>query len=141
MREPASIVRGAGPRAIGHALRRVDGSERHRQELRDEGPQQMRLAVDQIRQRLRPQRLGDKIRHALPGIGDAARPAARVAGVSLGEALARVAREARRDQDQTIDIPQFRIRKTGEKRADQADQQRFPTSAEVRREARQGRNR
>ena len=29
-------------------LRRVDGGERRRQDLRGEGPQQMRLAVDQI---------------------------------------------------------------------------------------------
>jgi hypothetical protein len=47
--------------------------------LRGEGAQQMRLAVEQIRQRLRAQRPGDKIGHARLGIGDAARPAPRVA--------------------------------------------------------------
>jgi hypothetical protein len=58
---------------------RVDGSKRRRQQLRREGAQQMRLAVEQIRQRLRAQRPGDKIGHAPLGIGDAARPAPRVA--------------------------------------------------------------
>jgi hypothetical protein len=51
-------------------LRRVDRSERRRQELRGEGPQQMRLAVDQIRQRLRAQRPRDKIGHPPLGVGD-----------------------------------------------------------------------
>ena len=73
------------------SLGRVDGGERRRQELRGEGPQQMRLAVEQIRQRLRAQRPGHKIGHTPPGIGDAARPTARVAGASLGKASARVA--------------------------------------------------
>ena len=72
--------------------RRVDGSGRRRQELRGEGPQQMRLAVEQIRQRLRAQRPSHEIRHAPLGIGDAARPATRVAGMARGEAPARVAR-------------------------------------------------
>jgi hypothetical protein len=72
--------------------RRVDGSERRSQQPRGERPQQVRLAVEQIRQRRRAQRPGDKIGHAPPGVGDAARPAARVAGASRGEAPARVAR-------------------------------------------------
>jgi hypothetical protein len=37
-------------------LCRVDGGERRRQELRGEGPQQMRLAVEQVGQRLRAYR-------------------------------------------------------------------------------------
>jgi hypothetical protein len=35
--------------------RRVNGNERQRQELLGEGPQQLRLVVEQIRQRLRAQ--------------------------------------------------------------------------------------
>jgi hypothetical protein len=53
-----------------------------------EGPQQMRLAVEQIRQRLRARRPGRKVGHAPPGIRDPAR----VAGASLGKAPARIAR-------------------------------------------------
>ena len=83
-------------RSIPRCSRRVDGGERRRQDLRGEGPQQMRLAVEQIRQCLRAQRPGHEIRHAPPGIGNAARPAARVAGASLGEAPARVARATQR---------------------------------------------
>jgi hypothetical protein len=72
--------------------RRVDGSERRRQELRGEGPQQMRLAVEQIRQRLRARRSGGEIGQAPPGVGNAARPAARIAGASLCETPVLVAR-------------------------------------------------
>jgi hypothetical protein len=71
---------------------RLDGSERRRQQLRGQRPQQMRPAVDQIRQRLRAQRPCDEIGHAPLRIGDAARPAPRVAGASLGEAPARATR-------------------------------------------------
>lgn len=39
------------------------------------------------------------------------------------------AREARRDQDQAIEISGFRFRKAGWSRTDQADRQRFPASA------------
>jgi hypothetical protein len=70
----------------------VGGGERRRQYLGGEGPQQMRLAVDQIRERPRAQRPGRKIRHAPLGIGNAARPAARIAGASLGETPLRIAR-------------------------------------------------
>jgi hypothetical protein len=73
-------------------LGRVDGSERRRQELRGDGPQQMRLAVDQIRQRLSAQWPRRKIGQAPPGIGDATRRATRVAGASLGKPSARMAR-------------------------------------------------
>jgi hypothetical protein len=45
-------------------LCRVGGREPRRQYLRDERPQQMRPAVDQTRQRLRPQRPGRKIGHS-----------------------------------------------------------------------------
>jgi hypothetical protein len=47
--------------------------------LRGERPQQMGLAVEQIRQRLRAERPGHEIGHAPLGIADAARPALRVA--------------------------------------------------------------
>jgi len=46
----------------------------------------MRLAVEEIRQRLRAERPRQKIGHAPPGIANAARPTARVAGASFGEA-------------------------------------------------------
>jgi hypothetical protein len=52
----------------------------------------MRPAVDQIRQRLRPQRPRRKVGHSPLGIGGATRPAAGIPGASLGEAPARVAR-------------------------------------------------
>jgi hypothetical protein len=84
---------------------RVDGSERRRQELRGEGPQQMRLAVEQIRQRRRAQLPSREIGHAPPWIGNAARPPERIAGASFCETPARVAREAERDQAQVIEIP------------------------------------
>jgi hypothetical protein len=71
---------------------RVDGSERRRQELRGEGPQQMRLAVEQIRQRRRAQLPSREIGHAPPWIVNAARPPARIAGASLCETPARLAR-------------------------------------------------
>jgi hypothetical protein len=74
------------------SLGRVGRSERRRQQLRGEGPQQIGLAVEQIRQRLGTQRSGHEIGYAPLGIGDAARPAPWVAGASFGEALARVAR-------------------------------------------------
>ena len=68
-------------------LRRMDGNERQRG-----------AAVDGNRQRLRARRPGRNPRvtarggQAPPGIGNARRPAARIAGASLGETLARVAR-------------------------------------------------
>jgi hypothetical protein len=34
----------------------------------------------------------------------------------------------KRDQDQPIEIPRFRVRKTGDNRKDQADRQLFPAS-------------
>jgi hypothetical protein len=39
------------------------------------------------------------------------------------------ARDATRDQDQPIEIPRSRVRKTGDNRKDLADRQLFPTSA------------
>ena len=51
----------------------------------------MRFAVEQIRQRPLAQRACSKIGDAPLGITDAAWPAARVAGASLGEAPARIA--------------------------------------------------
>jgi hypothetical protein len=76
-------------------FRRVYGSRR-RQYLCGERPQQMRLAVEQIQQRLRAKRPGGEIRHAAPGIANAAWPAARVAGASLREPPAPVASAGRR---------------------------------------------
>ena len=43
-------------------------------------------------------------------------------------ARARRVREARRDQDQVIEIPRFEIQETGDNRKDRADRQRFPAS-------------
>jgi hypothetical protein len=60
--------------------------------LRGERPQQMRLAVDQIRQRLRAQRPSRKVGHPPLGIGNAARPPPRIAGAPLHETPSRVAR-------------------------------------------------
>ena len=42
------------------------------------------------------------------------------------------ARGAKRNQDQLIEIPRFRVRKTGDNRRDRADRQLFPTSAGLR---------
>lgn len=88
----------------------------------------MRPAVDQIRQCRRAQRPGCKIRHAPLEIGNAARPAARITGASLGDR----AREARGDQDQPIEIPRFRVRRTEDNRKNRADRQLFRTSAGLR---------
>src|SRR5437899_6272146 len=74
-------------------------------------------------------------------VTNAARPAVRVAGASRGEPPAPVAREARRDQDQAIDIHRFRIWKTADDRTGEADRQLFPASMGLRWEARQERNR
>src|SRR4051794_39462042 len=52
----------------------------------------MRLAFDQMRQRPRTQRPGSKIGHSPLGIGNAAWPAAGIAGVSFGETPERIAR-------------------------------------------------
>jgi hypothetical protein len=46
----------------------------------------------------------------LPGVGLAG------ASASVGESLARIAREARREQDQVIEIPGFQAREAGENR-------------------------
>src|SRR5258708_3875418 len=93
----------------------------------------MRLAVDEIRQRLCAQRPGRKIGHAPLGIGNAARPAAPVAGASLGKAPARVARgRPKRDQDQAIDVPRYRVWKAGDNRTAKADQQWFPSCGTLR---------
>jgi len=95
---PAILGRAQRRQVDPETLRRIDGGRR-RQKLCGERPQQMRLAVEQIRQRLHAQRPGDEIGHAAPGIANAARPPARIARAPLGEPPARRAREARRDQD------------------------------------------
>jgi len=74
--------------------------------LSGERTQQIPLAVEQARQRLRAQRAGEEIRDAPLGIGNAGRPAARV--------------RQRSDQDQAIEIPSFLPRRTGDNRPDQA---------------------
>src|ERR1700730_15700113 len=48
---------------------------------------------------------------------------------------ARRAREAKKDQDQVIDIPRFRVWGTGDNRADQADRRELLSSVGIRREA------
>jgi|SRR6516164_443227 hypothetical protein len=83
----------------------------------------MRLAVEQLRQRLPAQRPGNEIGDAPPGVADAARPAPRVAGASFGEPPARVAREAKRDQDQVAEIPGYRFLEAGQSRTDQVNRQ------------------
>jgi hypothetical protein len=89
----------------------------------------MRFAVEQIRQRPLAQRPGDEIGNTPLGIGDAARPPERVARASLSEAPARVAREARRDQYQGVEIFGFHLWKAGGSRTEQVNRQQFPASA------------
>jgi hypothetical protein len=97
-----------------------------------EGPQQIQFAVEQIRQRLRTQRPGRKIRQAAPGVGNAARARrARIAGASLGAAHARLAREAKRDQAQIVEIPGSEAWDTGDRTTTQADRWRLPASARL----------
>ena len=109
--------------------RRADGCERRRQELLGEGPQQLRLAVYEIRQRLRsaaePQ---DRARAAWDW---ECRAAGRADCRSFPSqtARARRAREAERDQAQVIEIPGIEAWNTGDYRTRQADRQRFPASA------------
>ena len=59
-------------------------------------------------------------------------PRGRPPGLPERSARARRAREAKRDQGQPIEIPRFRLEKTGDNRKDQADRQIFPTSAGLR---------
>ena len=109
--------------------RRADGSERWRQELLGEGAQQLRLAVEEIRQ-------------ACALSGRAARSGTRRLGLGMPRgrpcglpsfpwrnARARRAREATRDQAQVIEIHQIAAWNTGDYRTRQADRQRFPASA------------
>jgi hypothetical protein len=78
-----------------------------------------------------PSAAGPQDRARAAWIGDAAWPAARVAGPRRN-ARARRARDTMRDQDQPIEILRFRVRKTGDNRKDRADPQIFPTSAGLR---------
>ena len=111
---------------------RVEGS-RWRQQLLGEHPQQLRLAVEQIGQRLRAQPPSSEIRHAAPRIWNTRRAAERVAGASLREgARARRAREAEKDQDQVVEIPGLPTQKTGGNRRTKADRLQFPASAGLR---------
>jgi hypothetical protein len=75
---------------------RIAVGQGRRQQLHGERPQQMGLAVEQIRQRRRAQRPGHKIGHAPLAVADTARPASRVARASLGEPPACVARARRK---------------------------------------------
>jgi hypothetical protein len=100
---------------------RADRRQWSRQQLRGKGPQQMRLAVQQIGQRRRAQRPHGKIGRLRFGVTDAARPAARIAGARLGKAPTRIAREAKMDQDQVVEIPGFQARETGDERRAKAD--------------------
>src|SRR6201987_4347780 len=100
----------------------------------------MRLAVDQTRQPPPPSAAGPQDRARAAWIGDAAWPAARVAGPRRN-ARARRTRDTMRDQDQYIEIPKFRVRKTGDNRKgvrktgdnrkDWGDPQIFPTIGEA----------
>jgi hypothetical protein len=100
-------------------LRGVEGSGR-RQELLGERSQQMRLAVEQIRQRPRAQRPGGKIGHAAPGIGNAGRPSVRIAGASLRKPPAPVAHaRQKRIRTKSLKFHDFSSRKqavTGRRR-------------------------
>jgi hypothetical protein len=78
-----------------------------------------------------------KIGYAPPGIGNAGRAAARVAG-SFPSRNARVAREAKTDHDQAAEIPGFRARETDDNRRAQAGRQRFPSSAQLPRQTSSG---
>jgi len=67
-------------------------------------------------------------------MGNAARAGrARIAGASLGEAHARLAREAERDQAQLVEIPGLEAWDTGDCGTTQADRWRFPASATLQR--------
>jgi hypothetical protein len=47
----------------------------------------------------------------------------------MGETPVHIARDATKDQDQPIEIPRFRVRKTGDNRKALADRQLSPASA------------
>jgi hypothetical protein len=102
----------------------VNGSAPRRQELRGGRPQQMGLAVEQIRQPPRAQQPRDKAEHPPLGIGNAARPPLRVSP-SFPSRSARW-HEAKMDQDQVLGIPRTLIRKTGDSRMAKANRQRLP---------------
>jgi hypothetical protein len=76
-------------------LGRVDGTAGRRQRLRQERPQQPGLALDDRQRRLAVLPPSLKADRAPLRIGDAARPALRIAGTALGEAAAPVAGLAR----------------------------------------------
>jgi len=131
-RRPASFGCKQQRRVDPETLRRVNGCERRRQQLCGQRRQQMRLAVEQTRQCPRAQRLGNKIGHAPPGIANAGRAAARVAGNSRGKAPARVARAAPRDQDQVVGIPRFGRSRTAKSSKGWRDRQGCATSSRFR---------
>jgi hypothetical protein len=102
------------------ALRRVDIRERRRQELPGERPQQMGLAVDEIRQRLRAQPPSGGIGHPPPRIADAERPAARIARAPLRETPARVTQHTQPDiRIKPLKFPDMRPGSSGAKAARQ----------------------
>src|SRR5580704_10017605 len=171
MREPAPIVRGAGPRATGHAPaarcarpRRVRYRRARRPPERWTAPAGNPRPCATMRGRSRDAAPGRWRRAAAArlarrgaatdqacGRADPTAPArpaaaprdrARAAwdwgcpAAGPGDcrsflwrsAHARRAREAKRDQDQAIDILQFRIWKAADDMTARADRQRFPTS-------------
>jgi hypothetical protein len=65
--------------------------ERCWQKLQGERAQQTRLAVEQTRKPRRVERLRDEVGDAPPGVADAGRAAARIAGAALHKAPARIA--------------------------------------------------
>ena len=109
-------------RSIPRRFSWVDRSERRRHELRGERPQQMRLRVDQIRQRLRRQRPGSKVGHPSLGIGGAPRPPPRVAGA------ARIAR-TRQKRIRTKVLRLLDSRREKQVATAKAGRRRFPASA------------
>src|SRR5258708_10141023 len=64
--------------------------------------------------------------------GETGQPPAVRSSFPWRNARAHRVREAERDQGQPIEIPEFRVQKTGDNRKDQADRQLFPTSAGLR---------
>jgi hypothetical protein len=93
---PEKILRRRQRRDIdAEKLGRIDDGRR-RQQLPGQRPQQIGLAVDQKRQRRRRERPRDEIGQAPPRVGNAARPAARIARTALDEPPARIARARRK---------------------------------------------
>jgi hypothetical protein len=74
----------------------IDWPARQRQQLLREATEQIGLAVEQRFEGARLGRTRGEIEQTALGVGDARRAAARVAGMALGEAPSRIARERRK---------------------------------------------